>query len=219
VAPPASKAHVAKFRSWLVDRVKESGWVAYAGEDLESISQRLGIRPEIITEARNVLADEYRKSGKLPWDVRPRNKLDPVRSRYEIVLPKVVHEDWKKYCESRELTQAAMLRSLIHYVLCRPDSPTWLSDHWRYHGRVHRICNVRGGKHGKGRFITSVQTDLTPGANEALKMRARDASVEASGLVRGAIIDLLEGRIKKLPVVHSRQMWDDPARYWRKGRQ
>jgi len=46
-------------------------------------------------------------------------------------------------------------------------------------------------------------------------LRAQRLGCTYTGLVRGAIIDLLEGRTKRLIVVAgAAAMWEDESRYW-----
>lgn len=216
---PASQPQVSKFREWLVDRVKESGWVGYSGEDDEQLSSRLGVRPEVLVEARNSLADEYRREGREPLDVGTRRRRQfPAQPRYEVVLPKVVHKDWLVYCRARQLDESTVLRSIVHYLLSRPQNPGPITYRWWYRGRCYRVCKERGGRKKTGKFITSVEARITNGARAALTRRARSLNVHPSALVRAVMMDLLEGRLKSLPVVNIDQMWDDPNRYWCKGR-
>jgi hypothetical protein len=109
-----------------------------------------------------------------------------------------------------------LLRSLVHRLLTLPEPPSHLRDkRWVYRGQQLRLCTERGGT-GRGRFVTSITAEVTPGAKQALVRRSRALGVRPTSLVRGAIIDLLEGRTKQLVIVGTvGDMWDDPDRYWR----
>ena len=66
--------------------------------------------------------------------------------------------------------------------------------------------------------MTRTACSVTHGACRALVLRAANSRVRPSALVRGAIIDLLEGRGGPLRIcTHVGQMWDDPQRYWLQG--
>lgn len=209
-----NKKHIADFRRWIIERLKESQWVSYQDEDLEAESKRLGLRPELLREAQTSLAEDCRRQGRQPMRLgKQRMRAERGRARFEIVLPRVVHEDWRIYCESRELTSAVLLRSLIHGLLSRVEQPSWLGPYWHYRGQKQAICLERRGQRGK--YLTVLCTDITRGASHALVRRANNSNVLPSALVRGAILDLLEGRTTELTIlVLPGEMWDDADRYY-----
>jgi len=200
----------------VVDRLKESRWVVYRDEALEQIAVRLGVRAELLQEAQRELDEEARRDGALP------TRLGTGSGRYddlpalEIVLPKVVFRDWAQYCASRDLPHAVVLRSLVHRLLSSPKQPSWVDGKWRYRGKYYSICQER--HHGRGRFVTAVACKVSHGAHRALALRARHHRHRPSALMRGAIIDLLEGRAGTFQLCSQvNEMWDDPQRYWLQG--
>jgi hypothetical protein len=209
----------ARFRGWIIERLKETRWLGFIGDDWESVSKRLGVRPEILVEAQRSLDEEYRELGRHPKPLGQDHLLRRMgpRCRCEILLPWEVYEDWLAYCRARQLSKSVLLRSVIHRMLSVPTQPGHVGKGWIYRGQALKACckrNIgRGGK--RGRLMTSISTELTHGAHEALVRRARKSGVPCAGLLRGAVLDLLEGRTKQL-VVMSRvdELWDDPTRYW-----
>jgi hypothetical protein len=213
--PGPQDEFVARFRRWIIAKLKESSWVVYHGEDLERVAERLGLRPELLREAQESLAEDCRREGREPVRLgKPNAKARGGRAFVDIVLPKRVHEDWQAYCATRELAASVLLRSLIHRALVFPPPAQRRCDRgWIYRGKYMPVCLER--PEGGGRYVTSIAADVTPGAKLALARRSRKLGVMPSAIVREAIVDLLEGRTKQLAIIGSvGGMWDDPDRYW-----
>jgi len=201
---------VAKFRRWLVERLADSSWATVKGESLEELAERLWVHPDALRAAQEMLELRAKKNGRLP--TRIDGKYDRPRQVELTTLPREVYDDWKAYCKARDLTTDVLLRSLVHHLLSRPAQPSVLSV-WIYKGKRLKPCRDRNG--ATGRWSTSIVSRISHGAHQALVRRARNANVHMTAIVRGGIIDLLEGRIKQLHIIaHPRDMWGDPARYW-----
>ena len=69
---------------------------------------------------------------------------------------------------------------------------------------------------GKTRWPFSAQTEITQGAGRALVLRADVTGCTVRALMRGMVLELLEGRLKRVLMASAVQaMWDDETRYWK----
>jgi len=215
---PDPKGH-AQFRSWLIEKLKETSWSTFVDEEVEGLSQRLGVRVEVLREAQRSLNADYERAGRVPSRIgRPGAAVrSGGRQFFELLLPREVHEDWCAYCQTRQLTHAVLLRSLIHRLLSYPPSGERLSRRaWIYRGRRLKTCTERRGR--TSRYLTSIATEITPGAKQALVRRAHRLATDPSTLVREAVVELLEGRCGRLAIIGTPLgMWDDPDRYFTRG--
>lgn len=202
-----------RFRRWLVDKVKRSRWVTYSADTAESVARRIGVQPDVITQAQRELADERRAEGKQPMLLGTGRPQVRKRRQIDVDMPKDVHSDWVLYCKTRDLPGSVVIRSLIHTLLSGPENPRWLGRQWRYRGRTLRLVGYKDWIQRGWPY--NIKTDVSEGAARALTLRARTFGCTPTALVRGAIIDLLEGHTKRLNIVTSSvAMWDDETRYW-----
>lgn len=196
----------ARFRRWLVDKLKQTRWRWLSGDDLESVSVRLGVRPEVIREAQAELSAEHVQSGRAPERVGDRRKIDPTDHKVHLKMPRRVYEDFMRYAKVRQLQQGVLLRSCIHTLLSGPDQPQYLGSGWFYRG--HRLQAPRSERY-------YAHTWITHGARRALTIRADASGCKATALIRGSVIELLEGRVPRLIMAADpRAMWSDETRYW-----
>lgn len=202
-----------RFRRWLLDKVKRSRWVTHNADTVESVARRIGVQPDVIVQAQRELADERKAEGKIPMVLGTGRTRRLKRRQIDVDMPKAVHEDWLLYCQTRDLPGSVVIRSVIHTLLSGPDNPSWIGRQCRYRGKMLPL-------EGYGQFVKrgwpyNVKTDVSEGASRALAVRARNLGCTLTALVRGAVIDLLEGRTKRLNIVNSPDaMWDDETRYW-----
>lgn len=203
-----------RFRRWLIEKVKRSRWVTYPSDSLEAVARRIGVQPDVLVEAQAELTEERRHDGKLPLKLGTGRVRQARRKQIDLDVPKPVFDDWLAYCQTRDLPPSVVLRSLIHTLLSGPENPSWTGRAWWYRGKTHRLSNYAEVAK-RGWWPYNAKTDVTPGAARALALRAQALGCTYTGLVRGAIIDLLEGRTQRLNVVTSASsMWEDETRYW-----
>ena len=202
-----------RFRRWLIDKVKRSRWVTYTTDTVESVARRVGVQTEVILQAQRELAEERRAEGKAPVVLGTGRVRKGKRRQIDVDMPKDVHHDWLLYCKTRDMPGSVVIRSLIHTLLSGPENPSWIGRTWRYRGRTLRLTGYKD--YIKRGWPYNVKTDVSEGAVRALMLRARDIGCTPTAVVRGAVIDLLEGRTKRLNIVTSADaMWDDETRYW-----
>jgi len=216
--PRSDDKFVAQFRRWIVTKLKESTWWQFQGESRDAVAKRLGLRPELLLEAQLSLERDCRRDGRAPVRLGTSN-MSPLgqwgtEHRVEIVLPRLVYEEWEAYCQTRQVASGVLLRSLIHRMLMLRELPeVSRGKDWVLRGQRLAICLDRKG--GNGAYVTRLVAKITAGAKQALLRRARKCGISVSALIRGCIVELLEGRVPKLVLVGSiREMWDDPNRYW-----
>ena len=210
---PQDEGH-ARFRRWLIDKLKRSRWVSYSTDSLEAVARRVGVQPDVLVQAQAELTAERRSDGKKAIVLGTGRAWHGRRKQIDLDLPKAVNDDWLAYCRARDLSGSVVLRSIIHTLLSGPENPTWTGRTWWYRGKMHRLSNYKVVA-AKGWWPYNAKTDVTPGAARALTLRAERIGCTYTGLVRGAIIDLLEGRTKRLNVVTvASAMWEDENRYW-----
>lgn len=210
-----SQPQVAKFRRWIVKRLKETNWVHFQDDSIEDVSRRLGLRPELLLEAKHSFEEEARRRGLEPQRTGLAALSESRRAaRCEVVLPVEVFRDWEAHVQARGWHGTLMLRSLVHKMLLSSKLPAVVTRTCIYRGKFVPLRTQRNN--GKGHYSTVVECDLSDGAHQALWDRARKANVSVSALLRGAILDLLEGRTTKVVPIYTRmQMWNDPLRYAR----
>ena len=217
--PASENRRIGQFRRWIVEKLKETIWLHYAGEERSEVAKRLGLQPELLLEAELSLERDCRRDGRTPVKLGSSNASSSRRLssgfHVDLPIPPRVHADLIAYCDTRKIPPSTLLRSLIHWLLLRRELPAACSGkYWIYRGKREQICRRRSET--TGRRATSVDTLVTAGAKQALIRRARKRGVAVSALVRGAVMELLEGRIKRLYVVTNvKEMWDDPDRYWK----
>lgn len=204
----------AKFRRWLVDRLKQTRWARIKGERIEATAERLLVHPDALRLAQRALDEERQRDGRVPVAVGSRHRGRLRERIIEIAMPAEVHADWQAYCKQRQLSEYTILRSLAHALLLNPRNPTYLGRGWPYRKHWYRLDGHRQYRRRGEKWPWTAKTTTTMGASQALLRRASQAGVSVSALLRGAVLDLLERRTLQFQIVTAAdQMWDDPDRY------
>lgn len=205
-----------RFRRWLIDKLKQSRWARMKGESIEHLGVRLGVQPDVLIVAQRELHRERRAAGLRPISLGEHQRPHQVTSKKLLLLfPKAVYADWKQLCDLRGIKAATMLRSLIHTLLSGPRNPTWTGRWWIYHGRRYPLDKHSHHKRTSKKWPYVTHTTVTHGAAAALTMRADGAGTTVTALMRGQVIDLLEGRLERLNIINAPgAMFDDEKRYW-----
>lgn len=205
-----------QFRRWLVSKLKQSMWAEVPGETIEDTARRLWIRPEALRAAQAELNAERKRLGRAL--VKPgrfgRLPGTAVERIYELAMPEAVLRDWEAYCQLRGLESGMLLRSIIHHLLLSPTNPPWTGRGWLYRGRLVRMSGNVYRAQGK-KWPWSVHTRITYGSLQALRRRALASNAKGTALIRGFVIELLEGRLTRLTLVTTlEEMYEDPDRYY-----
>ncbi|HEX3850246.1 MAG TPA: hypothetical protein VHW01_04720 [Polyangiaceae bacterium] len=195
------------FRDWLVQQLKVSCWGSVKGESQQDLAKRLGVTVEVLEQADDELAEEFLARGKVPRRLGRRAFNRSDYAPIAVTMPAAVHAAWTEFYETLRITPSALLRSLIHHFLLTKQRPRTIGKRWVYK-RQHHTIKPKGRLHAK--------TRITRGARIALDHYAEAWNTTATGIVRGLVSDMLEGRAlpARLRVIAFAEMWGDPARYW-----
>lgn len=197
------------FRAWLVRQLQVVRWSSPDGEPIAETAKTLGVRVDVLEEAiaARALTNIARGKPRRALGKRALHRFDYALIR--LTMPAVVREDWMRYCEALRVSPAIVLRSLIHQFLLTGNRPSTMTAAWHYRGAVHSLS----------RAVRSVSpnspTRITRGAQQVLDEYADLWGVRPSAIVRGLVIDMLEGRTRALQIVSYSELWGDPARYKR----
>ena len=207
---------ITRFRRWLIDKLKQSRWARVKDETIEHLAERLGVHPDVLVVAQRELDQKRRAAGLRPVSLGEHQRPHQVTSKKLVLeFPKAVYDDWKQLCDLRGIPPATMLRSLIHTLLSGPQNPTWTRRGWTYHGLRYPLDKYSHEKKTSKKWPYATHTTVTHGASAALTMRAGAAGTTVTALMRGQLIDLLEGRLARLNIINSPgSMFDDEKRYW-----
>ena len=220
-----------RLRRWLIDKLKQSRWAQRRGENIEQLAVRLGVQPDVLSEAQAELDVERRGAGREPVALGEHQRVGSVHAKggrrrrsdgatkfIELPFPELVYKDWKKLCGLRGVRPAAMLRSLIHTLLSGPRNPSWTGRWWFYHGRRVPLDFHGHYKRTGKKWPHLAHTEITHGAAAALTRRADALGATMTALTRGMVIDLLEGRVPRVTIITApSSMFDDERRYWTEG--
>lgn len=199
------------FRAWLVRQLQALRWSSPEGASVAESAKALGVQQDALEEAiaARALANQKRGKPRRALGRRALNRADYALVR--LTMPAPVYAHWQSYCRTLGVAPAAILRSLIHGFLMTGQKPTTMTPHWRYRGEIYRL----------NRTIRSITpnspTRITRGAQQVLDEYAELWGVRASFIVRGLVVDLLEGRTRALQIVAYPELWGDPNRYTRPG--
>jgi hypothetical protein len=187
--------------------VKLSRFPRVAGEDDESLSKRLGVRVEVLGEARAELARELDQRGLPPVEIGGRG-LEIFD--YLIRVPEPVYAALTELSNARQaqntiaqVTPTALIRSLIVRALEHPEDVKVIHKIWRVWGQRYP---------GTERIGRQVCISVSRGAMQVFDEMAIVRQTTRSALVRSMVIDFLEDRVPGLKLVLSaKDMLNDPA--------
>lgn len=199
------KAPSLNFRRWLIDQIKLTQWPRRRDQSPAELAQSLGVQLEVLQIAMTELRAEEVARGRLPVTM-VRQQDEVVLAALDVTMPEAVWKDWSAYCERRQIAPAVVLRSLVHGFLSQHENPSWVAAYWRYRGQ---ILHIRKTKTWPWKAFTRVPR----GVEIAITRRAKAIGTTRAALLRGMIIDLLEGRTTRIPLIAARAMWNDPSRY------
>lgn len=201
----STKASRLSFRSWLIEQILAIRWSAPPTATVTEIALHLGVQVSVLEEAQALAAERAKTRGRTP---KPGKKRALFRYDYGDVyahLPPEIERDWRAYLAVLGIKSAALLRSLVHHFLVAGGPrPTSIARSWCYRGQVIQMKESGTPQH---------RARITLGAETALIHYAELWGVKAMAVVRGLIIDLLEGRVTKLRIVAFGELWGDPDRY------
>lgn len=210
-----ARARQSKFRSWLVDRVSEVKIDTRVEGSLEARARYLGVQPDVLEEADALRRARIDAVGRIP------NRRGVHTANYDsytrpilLYLPQEIVEATDAVCAGRNIDFHTLARAAVHTLLSGPNNPQWVGKGWMFHGVRYGASNQRSRVTKDRRYAVQRQFLISVGADIALTRRAERLGVTKTGLVRGAISDVLDGRTRQLIYVDTSSMWRDPNRYW-----
>jgi len=167
----------------------------------------------VLLEARaRVRVERHRRGLPGPNTPRDASRLTPyVQSRHRrlyqlhVPMPAEIFAAWKDECAFRGIEGSAILRSVIHSYLLSSHEPEGAVSRWYWKGR---LCEM--GRNGARPFERAV---IPRGANRALKRRAHQRGTTVLAIVRALVLEVLDGKHRKLVLIDAPMMFDDEERY------
>jgi hypothetical protein len=208
--PAASSNPKVEFREWLVRRVMDMAFQVHPDESVDTLTKRLGIRPDVLVEAQKRKLEELRSLGRQGKNIGARRRVIDGRAAIFMNIGKPIHEDLMELCRLRKIDLANMVRAALNTLLLGPRNPRniLIKGCW-YKGER---CKVEHSK--KKRWPYVVYTTVSHGAKIALQRRADALGTTVTALIRCQLVDLLEGHVPKLYYVNPGSMFGDPDKYW-----
>jgi hypothetical protein len=195
-------AKATQFREWLIVQLQRTRWV-HLKEPVEQTAERLGVRVEILIEAKRRYAQNVER-GRLGGGL--------ISEATELVLkvPEALHQRWCESCEDLQLESGAVFRTLVHMLLMARENPSGLHEEWLVAGQRFKIGSTRNKA-----WPWRIRTTISRGAKSALRIRAERGRVTETALVRAKVIEFLEGKIVRLEhVFTAEQMHSSADKYW-----
>lgn len=176
-----------------MNQLTRTGW-ARRSDDLESCARALGVQPDVLREAR----EQYGR--------RPRAETAALCIKF----PEVVFKHWRAVASAQKLESALLMRGLIEALLLGGRLPTWAGRFWFFRGKKYDITIPQGTN-----WPWKVYTEISRGADRALEDIARVNKTTKTALVRGQVLDYLEGKTHRVVLLNSSAMAGDSERYLR----
>lgn len=202
------------FRYWLIERVARTLWAKPSRTHgfREKWAEKLGLDPKLMQDANRFLAEDARRRGRMPSMGQKVNEANHPQITAD--PPEVVARVWEHVCDREQIRSSALMRSLVHTYLLGSWEPQWINRSWRWRGRIYRVPAEKYHQEHHAAWPHRKRTFISPGALQALKRRAEYKSTSQRAILRGLMLEFLEGRVKRLQIVSTQQMWNDPDRYW-----
>lgn len=200
------------FRKQLIRQLATTAWAALGvtDEDIARHARGLGVAPELLKAAHDIVERERKARGLKP--VQGQKKNERTFPQLEIHMPAELFDLWHSWCESQHCTSNALGRGLIHAYLLGTWEPAHLGQHWVYKGKV---MTVPRKNYTEAAWPYRERIFVTRGAKAALVFRARRQHTTMTALVRGLMLEVLEGRYRTVIPKDARSMFDDVDRYVR----
>lgn len=197
-----------RFRAWLARRLLGTSYatIRIPDSEIDSISKRLGIAPDLLLEvrARALLALHERGLAR-PLSNRDYAREQSERALYQLKVwtPREILDAWNEECARRGVLGPTLLRSLIHAYLLGGREPE-LAPSWVLDGKLLR--DDRSLKLDERAVVSH-------GAKHALMRRAAVRNTKSMRIVRALMLEALRGEHMGVPLVSAGMMFEDETRY------
>lgn len=209
-----SKAPRILFRDKLISEVSRTGYAKkfFDEEQLEEISEKLGVRLDVLLEARLLYRERAaflgKASGRLEEYRARRKSANLDYASIALHADKRIRKALNQYAEGRGLAIHSLIRSIYHTYLLGSWEPPHMHSVWLFHGlEGHKL--IRSER-------VAINTAVTPAAKEALNMRAERLHSTIEELGRTLVVETVRGgfgKLGQLSVVTRKQMYTDLQRY------
>lgn len=206
-----------KFRDWLVSRLADTrfaGWT-YEPERLGRVSDQLGVQPSVLRDACEIRQQRRRETGR-PLVRKGFGGASREYPQIEVNMPGAVWHAWRDACAQAGVLPSAMLRSIVHVYLQGDWEPEHISRHWVFKGRAFEVRDRRFHRETGKKWPYRERAVITRGANIALMRRAELQRASRHALLRGLVLEVVNGRLTRLVPIDATNMWDDAERYLRR---
>jgi hypothetical protein len=179
--------------------------------ELERLSKALGVRANVLKEASDRIDDEKRAQG---LRTRKGVKVNEMGwPQLELDFPERVYDDWLTWCELRAGRSTALIRGILHEYLLNTWEPEGTNSTWCYKGKLY-VLNKRPWeeKHHRA-WPYRERIFVAVGAKHALHFRANRTNVSSTAILRGLVLEALEGKMDNIRPMDARSMFEDPLRY------
>ncbi len=207
------KRTTSRFRVWLVDKVSRSRWPYYKDQSDEEIAEKLGVRLDVLHDARAALEERTRKDGLMPGQKLGHKILFAPAQQAVVTLepPKEIYEEWSAIRDRMRSTNAILVRTVLHAVLQMPTQPAWLASAqksaWIWKGQWCGQENIRS-------HLYRLHAKVGDVAHQALIARAQKTNCTPSSIARWGVILFVHGKLPKYSIVSvPRAMYRDIADY------
>lgn len=208
------------FREWLIERLTHMP-VCYgslgpeADADIEAQSLAMGVRPEVLREARRRIAELRIKAGR--QDYRGDKRAGSNHYQADLDFPQQLWPLWQDEARRRGLKGSALLRSMIHAYLMGSWEPESRTRQWVVHGHGYAIADYSWEKqHGRS-YPYRERALVTTGARRALVRRANQLGITPTAVMRQLVCSVLEGKWGApgtFPITDAVGMYEDETRYY-----
>lgn len=201
------------FRSWLIERLAESKFVTYLDDTDEEVAARLGVRMDVLKEAKERFRRRAKDQG-----------LDPDLQRfgYKVVYggesiygcyiepPQQIYEAWEALRDARKASDSSLFRGVVHAVLQVRTQPAWLSkqkiNSWIWQGQWIGQVNIRAHNY-------RLACKISERASHALRERAIATHVKPSAITRWGVNLFVCGKLQAQVVTSPFAMYKDEQQY------
>lgn len=196
------------FRAWLVKQLTLTRWSAPLALSTAELAVHLGVQVSTLEEAQALRDSELNKRAQGGVTRGRRRYIGSDYAEVEVRMPRSLHAEWREFCAARQVEPGTVFRSIIHHFLLDPKRPSSTSRKWIYRGKVLPMDWMK-----KEHLKLKARARITRGAQIALDTHADAWGVPPSAVLRGLLMDFLEGKILRMKMVAFSELWGDAERY------
>lgn len=193
---------IARFRDWLERSLRASQWWRFGktAEQAKVWGPKLGLMPDVLMAAYQIKQEED-ASGPYRRLTGPKVN-DHDNPQLYVDFCKDVWDAWHDRCDHLHLKSSVLFRGLVNSYLLGDWEPVQVGKSWVWRRQTYTKADRK----------LREQCLVSRGAREALRVRAQRGRTTVQGLLRGIILEYLDGSVEPI-LVEARRMFEDPLRY------